>query len=172
MDYTALSKFSYGMYILTTGDGEKNNAMLASVAMQVSSDPPIIALSVTKSNFSHDLIKANKKFNLSIVTEEAKLNFLEPFGFRSGRDTDKLKGVKAISASNGLPAVTENCNAYFECEVVGEYDCNKNTIFFAKLTNTTILGIGKPMTLQFYQDVINGKISQNAPAWAARYTKD
>ncbi len=171
MDYSALSRFSYGTYILTTGDGEKNNAMLLSVAMQVAADPAITAVSITKTNYSHDLIKENKKFNISVVTEGTPLKFLENFGFKSGRDIDKFKNVTTVVASNGIPAVTENCNSYFEYEVVGEYDCEKNTVFFAKLTNTYILGTGKQMTLQYYQDVINGKISPNAPAWAARYTK-
>ncbi len=171
MDYSALSRFSYGMYILTTGDGEINNAMLLSVAMQVTSDPAIVAVSITKQNYSHDLIKNNKKFNISVVNEGTPLKFLENFGFRSGRDLDKLKNVTIASASNGIPVVTENCNSYFEYEVVGEYDCGNNTVFFGKLTNTYILGAGKQMTLQYYQDVINGKISPNAPAWAARYTK-
>lgn len=171
MDYTGLSKLTYGMYVLTTSDNGKDNGMIVSVAAQVASDPAVIAVSITKSNYSNEMIANSKKFNLSVLTIDTKVDFIGALGFYSVRDKDKLKGIKCITGKNGVPIVTENCSSYMECEVTGEYDCGNNIVYFGKVTNSVVLGPGEPMTLGHYQKVLNGTISQNSPAYTARYVK-
>lgn len=172
MDYiAALSRFSNGLYIITTSDGGKDNAMLATVATQVSSEPITLMVGIAKSNLTHETIAKTGKFNLSVASINAKIEFLGAFGFKSGRNEDKLNGVKTVPGANGIPCVTEGCTSYFECQVTGEYDLTKYTLFFAEVTNSVVLSPDKSMTLDHYQQVLNGTISQNSPAWAARYTR-
>lgn len=171
MDYTGLSKLTYGLYVLTASDDGKDNGMIVSVAAQVASEPAVIAVSVTKANYSNEMIANSKKFNLSVLTIDTKVDFIGSFGFHSLRDTDKLNNVTSVKGKNGVPVVTENCSSYMECEVVGEYDCGDNVVYFGKVTNAVVLGPSEPMTLEHYQKVLNGTVSQKSPAYTARYVK-
>ncbi|WP_195198546.1 flavin reductase family protein [Faecalispora jeddahensis] len=171
MNYDGLSKLGYGVYLVGAPDGKGGgNALLANLVMQVSSEPLMACVCIGKENLTHDQIAAAGKFNISVVGEMADMEFLQLFGFSSGRDTDKLAKTENRDY-NGFPTVVQNCVALLECEVTGQTDCGASTVYFANVLSTRTLAPGKAMTSAYYHDVMEGKTSQKAPAWAARYEK-
>lgn len=171
MNYDGLSKLGYGVYLVGAPDNKGgSNAMLANLVMQVSSEPLMICMCIGKENLTHDQIAAGGKFNISVVGETADMEFLQTFGFSSGRDSDKMAGIQT-KEFNGFPTVVQNCVALLECEVSGQTDCGASTVYFANVLSTRNLAPGKAMTSAYYYDVMSGKVSHKAPAWAARYEK-
>src|SRR4030066_1263134 len=94
MNRAALHKISYGLYIVTSGHEGKFNGQIANSLFQVTSTPATIAVSINKENYTHELIKASRKFAVSILSQAAPMTFIGLFGFKSGRDVDKLKDIK------------------------------------------------------------------------------
>lgn len=171
MNYDGLSKLGYGVYLVGAPNGKGGgNALLANLVMQVSSEPLMVCACIGKENLTHEQIAESGKFNISVIGETADLEFLQVFGFSSGRETDKLAKVETKDY-NGFPTVVQNCVALMECEVSGQTDCGASTVFFATVLSTRTLAPGKAMTSSYYHDVMEGKVSQKAPAWAARYEK-
>lgn len=171
MNYEGLSKLGYGVYLVGAPNGKGGaNALLANLVMQVSSEPLMVCVCIGKENLTHEQITESQKFNISVVGEGADIEFLQRFGFSSGRDTDKLSQVET-KEFNGFPTVVQHCVALLECEVTGQTDCGASTVFFANVLRSRTLAPGKTMTTAYYYDVMDGKVSQKAPAWAARYEK-
>ena len=90
MNNNVLFNIGYGLYVLTANEGEKDNGCIINTVMQVTSDPLQIAIAVNKKNYTNEMIQRTKKFNVSILSESAKFEIFEHFGFHSGRDTDKF----------------------------------------------------------------------------------
>ena len=171
MTYDGMSKLQYGAYLAGAPDGKGGgNALLAFLAMQAAGDPGVMCVSIGKENLTHDQIANSGLFNISVLTESAEMPFLQNFGFKSGRDTDKLAGVKCETI-NGFPTVVENCNCVVECKVFTSVDCGNSTVYFGHILNTRSVGPGKTMTSDYYQDVMEGRVSPKAPAYVARYVK-
>ena len=97
MNLNALYKLGYGMYIVGSHKGDKLNGQVANTVFQITSEPPTVAVSINKSNLTHDYIKTSKVFSASILCQAAPLPYIGGFGFKSGRDTDKTKGVNSKS---------------------------------------------------------------------------
>lgn len=171
MGFDGLSKLSFGVYLVGAPDSKGGaNALLAGSVMQASSDPNVVCVSINKVNLTHDFIDASRKFNISVVSEKADLEFLGLFGFKTGRDEDKLAKVKC-SEHAGFSTVVQNCNAVIECEVIHQVDSGEATVFFGKVNNSKVISADKSMTNDYYQAVIEGRVSKNSPAWSARYVK-
>ncbi len=171
MDYSALSKLINGMSIITSAFEKNRTALIANTLTQVASEPSVFCLSIYNQNFTKELIQKSRKFNASILTTDATLDFIRPFGYKSGRNENKFSKVKFEMGMNGVPIITQNACAYFECECVGEVELNNCTIYFAKITNSVLLNSKAPMSSEYFQKVIEGKIPPSSPAWAARYVK-
>ena len=114
MNLKALHKISYGLYIICSKNNEKINGQIANSIFQVTSDPPTIAVSINKKNFTHDCIDECKLFTISVLSEKTPMKFIGNFGFKSGRNIDKFKGVNYKLSNNGLPIVLDYSTAYFE----------------------------------------------------------
>ena len=171
MDINALTKLSTGMYVATSALEDKRTATIVNTLVQVASEPTVLAFSVFHKNLTNELIKNSKKFNLSVLSTDATLDFIRPLGYTSGRDVDKLASMKFEIGNNGVPIITEYACAYFECEVINEVEVNDCTVYFAKLTNAVLLNGKTPMTGDYYQKALEGILPPTSPAWAARYIK-
>jgi flavin reductase (DIM6/NTAB) family NADH-FMN oxidoreductase RutF len=90
MNIKALFKLGYGVYVVTSKKGDRFNGQIANTVFQVTSEPPAVAVSINKSNLTHEFIKESRVFTASVLCEETPLTFIGRFGFKSGRDTDKL----------------------------------------------------------------------------------
>jgi flavin reductase (DIM6/NTAB) family NADH-FMN oxidoreductase RutF/rubredoxin len=165
MNKTALYKISYGLYVVTSGQDGKFNGQIANSMFQVTSDPATVAISINKQNYTHELIKLSRKFVVSILSEEAPMTFIGNFGFKSGRDFDKLQNVKTKTGVTGVPVVLENAVSYLEVELQKELDCETHTIFVGNIVDCDVVSDAEPMTYAYYQKVKGGKSPKTAPTY-------
>lgn len=156
IDKTAVHKLSYGLFVLTAKDGEKDNGCIINTAMQVADSPVKIAISVNKKNYTHDMIKKTGEFNLSVLTEKTPFFVFQHYGFKSGKDTDKIVGEMKRS-ENGIVYLEEISNALISCKVVEEVDCTSHTMFIAEITESKVLSNDRSVTYQYYFDNIKPK---------------
>lgn len=165
MNKTAFHKISYGLYIITSGQDGKFNGQIANSLFQVTSNPPTVAVSINKENYTHELITASRKFVVSVLSQDTPMTFIGLFGFKSGRSVDKLKDIKTKTGVTGIPIVLDNVLSFIEAEVENEMSCGTHTIFFAKAVEADIIDEGEPLTYAYYQSVKGGKSSKNAPTY-------
>jgi flavin reductase (DIM6/NTAB) family NADH-FMN oxidoreductase RutF/rubredoxin len=168
MNKAALHKISYGLYVVTSGQDGKFNGQIANSMFQVTSDPATVAISINKQNYTNELIKLSRKFVVSVLSESAPMPFIGNFGFKSGRDFNKLQNVKTKTGVTGVPIVLENAVSYIEVELQKELDCDTHTIFMGKIVDCDVLNDAEPMTYAYYQKVKGGKSPKTAPT----YVKD
>lgn len=165
LDTKALYKLSYGVYIITAGKEGKCNGQIANTVVQVSSEPPTIAISINKKNYTHDLIRENGSFAVSVLSKEASLSLIGNFGFKSGRDFDKFQGVKYQAGTFCARIVTDYTVAYFEAKVLKEVDVYTHTIFIGEITDAKVLNDAQPMTYDYYHQIKRGGTPPSAPTY-------
>ena len=161
MDKKAMYKLSYGLFVLTTKLGEKDNGCITNTAIQVTSEPNQIAFAVNKANLTHDMLLESKVFNISILSEAAKFDVFKRFGFQSGRDVDKFadytldKDYKV--SENGITYVLDGTNAYISGNVTQTVDLGTHTLFICSVTDMDILSDDRSATYEYYQENIKPK---------------
>ncbi len=154
----AMFKLSYGLFVLTAKDGDKDNGCIINTAIQVTDSPKQIVVCVNKANFTHDMIVKTGEFNLSILTEKADFEIFRRFGFSSGKDADKFANYSNTKRSeNGIIYITESVNAFMSAKVVSVVDCGTHSMFIAELSQAEVLSNDKSVTYQYYFDNIKPK---------------
>lgn len=151
MDDKAMTKITYGLYILTAKDGEKDNGCVVNTVAQVTYKPDKIAVAVNKENLTHDMILKTGKFNVSVLTENSKFETYRHWGFQSGRDSDKTEGIEFSRSENGLIYLTEGTNAFISAKVCSSVDLGTHTMFIAAVTDTEILSDENSASYEYYQ---------------------
>ncbi len=152
MDQNALFKLGYGLYVLTTKDGEKQNGCIVNTVMQLTSTPNRIGVAVNKQNYTHNMLMENKVFNVSILSEKAKFDTFKHFGFQSGRDVNKFENyTDAKMAANDVYYVTAGTNAYISGYVMETVDLGTHTLFIANVVNAVTLSDDASTTYDYYQ---------------------
>jgi flavin reductase (DIM6/NTAB) family NADH-FMN oxidoreductase RutF len=168
MNLTALQKLGYGMYVIGSHKGEKLNGQIANTVFQITSEPPTIAVSINKKNLTHEYIKAGRAFSAAMLHEATPLPYIGNFGFKSGRDTDKTKGMKYKIGQTGVPIFLDHATAYLEAEVIKEVDVGTHTIFIGKIVAAEVLNDDPCMTYEYYHQVKRGTTPKNAPSYIAQ----
>jgi len=163
MNKKTLHKISYGMYIVSSRNGDKFNGQIANSVFQITSEPITIAISINKNNLTNEFIRSSRVFSVSILSQEAPMIFIGTFGFKSGREIDKFKDVNYKIGTNGAPIVLDYAIAYLEAKVKNLIDAGTHTIFIGKVIEGDILRDETPMTYEYYHSVKKGLISKNAP---------
>ncbi len=164
MDNKAMYKLSYGLFVVTAKDS-KDNGCITNTAMQVTTTPNRITLAVNKANFTHDMILKTGVFNVSILSEEAKFDVFERFGFKSGRDTDKFADFGDWTrAENGVAYVTKGVNAVICAKVYDTVDLGTHTLFIADVTDAMTLSDAPSATYAYYHAHIKPKPEEKKPA--------
>lgn len=130
-----------GVFVITTKEGDRVNGMTAAWVTRTSFDPPLVAVSVGKSRYSHELIGKSGVFAVNVLSE-GQVGQGKFFGFRSGRNTDKFKGVEYDSAATGSP-ILKDISAYLDCRVVGSLETGDHTIFVGEVVDSRAHG-GRP----------------------------
>ena len=123
MDLSTLFKITYGMYIVSSKNGDKINAQLSNTVVQISPEPPTMLISVSKKNLTHEFIENSKVFTINIISDICEMKDIGQFGFRTGRDFDKFKACKYKIGQNGAPIILDKTIGYVECEVTSTMDC-------------------------------------------------
>ena len=148
---------SYGLFILTAKDGEKDNGCIVNSVGQVTSQPNRISLTVNKANYTHDMILKTKEFNVSVLAENSKFETYRHWGFQSGRNTDKLESISFKRSANGLVYIADETNAFLSAKVVSTLDLGTHTLFIADVTDGEVLSQVPSATYSFYQNNIKPK---------------
>lgn len=159
MDKKAMYKLSYGLFVLTTKLGEKDNGCITNTAIQVTSEPNRIAFAVNKLNYTHEMLMESKVFNISILSEDATFDMFKRFGFQSGREVDKFADFSGSYevASNGITYIKDGTNAYISGNVIQTVDLGSHTLFICDVTDMEVLSDAKSATYEYYQENIKPK---------------
>lgn len=158
MTMNAMNLLSYGLFVLTAKEGEKNNGCIVNTVQQVTSQPNQICVAVNKGNLTHDMIVATKEFAVSVISEAADFAIFKRFGFQSGREVDKFDGFEGYKvAENGIAYVTEGTNSYICAKVVMTQDLGTHTLFIAEVTKAEVLSEVPSATYSYYHANIKPK---------------
>ncbi len=165
MDKKALHKITYGLYIVSSTDGNDLNGQIANSVFQVTSQPPRVAVALHKDNFTHELIEKSGVFSVSVLEQETPFKFIGLFGFRSGRDVDKFRDLNYKIGRSGAPIVLEHALAWMEFTVHMKVDVGTHTLFVGGLEEAEILKEGPPLTYDYYHRVLKGKSPEKATTY-------
>ena len=171
MKLEALHKISYGLYVVTSGKKEKCNGQIANTVFQATSEPPTISVCINKKNLTHSFIRESGFFAVSVLSKRTPLEFIGRFGFRSGRDMDKFKGVNYKVGKTGVPIILDYAISYLEAEVIKEVDGGTHTIFIGKVVDAEILSDEEPMTYAYYHEIKRGVTPETAPTYIKEENK-
>ncbi|MFC1869852.1 flavin reductase family protein [Chloroflexota bacterium] len=163
MNPKALYKLSYGLYVVTSIKGDKLNGQIANTVFQITSEPPTVAVSINKKNLTWEYIKESGVFAVSILCQDTPLSFIGHFGFKSGRDIEKLAGINYRSGQTGSPVVLDNATAFLEVKVTNEMDVGTHTIFVGEIVDGDVLNEKPCMTYDYYHQVKGGTTPKTAP---------
>jgi ferric-chelate reductase [NAD(P)H] len=167
IDRKAFRDLSYGLYIVTSRYEDRLNGQIVNTVIQVTSDPPRVAVIINKKNLTHEFISKTKAFGVSVLEQSAPISFFGPFGFRSGRDIDKLSKVGYVEGVTGIPLITEHALSTLEVKVFDQIDLGTHTIFIGDAVNSAVLKTGRPLTYQYYHEELKGKSPPAAPTYVS-----
>ena len=166
IDKKALWNLSYGMYIVSSKFNGNQNGQVANTVFQITSEPPRIAVSINKGNLTHEYISKSGLFTVSVLDRSTPMTFIGLFGFRCGRDIDKLSQcIQIKTGSTGCPAVMDYALSVIEARVFNQIDVGTHTVFLGDVVSAEVLREGKPLTYAYYQEVKKGKSPKNAPTY-------
>ena len=174
MNQEVIYKLSYGLFVLTSAAAGRESGCIINTAGQVTSEPNRISITVSKSNFTHDLVKEGGRFNLSILSESAGFDTFKHFGFQSGREVDKFAGYAACQRSaNGLYYITAGTNGFLSGTVEQTLDLDTHTLFIAGVDDMEPLSDIPSATYAYYQSHIKPKpqksdASEGKTVWRCR----
>lgn len=153
----AMFKLTYGLFVLTVKDGEKQNGCIVNTVTMLTDEPKRVTIFVNKANYTEELLRKNKEFCVSVLTEKTPFEVFKQFGFQSGRTVDKFAGASYPTAENGLYYLPEVSNAIICGKVVDCYDYGTHTLFVAEVTEAKTLSQDKSVTYEYYQSNIKPK---------------
>ena len=153
----AMYKITYGLFMLTTTDGQKQNGCIVNTVSMITDNPTRIVVFVNKANYSEELLRKTGVFNVSILTESTPFETFKQFGFQSGRNVDKFEGGMYATSENGLYYLPEHTNAVLSGKVVDMLDYGTHTLFVAEVTEAKKLSDEKSVTYEYYQSNIKPK---------------
>ena len=165
MNLKALHNLSYGLYVVASEKQGKLNAQIANTVVQVTSEPPTISVCINKQNLTHEFITESKVFVASVLSQDTPLSFIGHFGFKSGKEVDKLKDVNYKLGEAKAPIVLDHSLAYLEARVINQLDVGTHTIFIGELVGADVLREGEPMTYAYYRQVKRGTTPKTAPSY-------
>lgn len=161
MDQRTMYNISYGLFVLTSATEGKDSGCIINTAGQVTDQPNRISIAVNKANFTQELVQKSGKFNISILSEAAKFEIFQHFGFQSGRDVDKFAGYADCRRSeNGLYVVTAGTNGFISAAVEQSIDLGTHTLFIASVKDMEVLSEVPSATYSYYQSSIKPKPAQ------------
>ncbi len=156
-DLSAMFKIGYGLYVVTSNDGKKDNGLIVNTVTQVTNTPNRIAVTINKMNYSHHVIMQTKKMNVCCLSLDAPFKVFETFGFQSGRNADKFAGTEVLRSDNGLVFLPKYINAFMSLEVEQYVDLDTHGMFICNVTECRVISTKETMTYTYYQDNVKPK---------------
>lgn len=149
-DPKSLFSISYGLYVVTCREGEKDNGLIVNTVTQVTDSPARVAVTINKANFSHDVIQRTGLMAVNCLSEDAPFEVFERFGFHSGADTDKFANLPALRAPNGLALLGEHINAWMTLKVEQYVDLGTHGMFICTVEDGQTVSSAPSMTYTYY----------------------
>ena len=156
-DMTALFKIGYGLYVVTSNDGEKDNGLIVNTVSQVTDNPNRVAVCINKANYSHHIIKQTGIMNVNCLSTEAPFQVFQNFGFQSGRTADKFADIEVLRSDNGLAFLPRYINAFMSLKVERYVDFDTHGMFICTVTEARVISDVETMTYNYYQSHVKPK---------------
>ena len=156
-DLTALFKIGYGLYVVTSNDGKKDNGLIVNTVTQVTNTPNRIAVTINKDNYSHHIIKQTGIMNINCLSTDAPFKVFENFGFQSGRTVDKFAGCAPLRSDNGLVFLPRYINSFMSLKVEQYVDLDTHGMFICTVTEARVISNVETMTYNYYQSNVKPK---------------
>ncbi|MBE6724093.1 MAG: MBL fold metallo-hydrolase [Ruminococcaceae bacterium] len=156
-DMTALFRIGYGLYVVTTNDGKRDNGLIVNTVSQVTNTPNRVAVCINKQNYSHHIVKQTGVMNVNCLSVDAPFSVFERFGFQSGRSVDKFEGQEVLRSDNGLVFLPKYINAFMSLKVESYVDLDTHGMFICTVTEARVLSDRDTMTYTYYQDNVKPK---------------
>ena len=166
IQFEALYKISYGLYIISSGNKNRGNGFISNTFFQVTAEPPRFASCCNKDNYTASFIQECGAFAVSVIHLDTDPDIIGRFGYKSGKDTDKLSGLKLKYGETGVPIVLNDCIAFLECKVQQTIDLGTHYMFIGELLHSEIIDDTKDaLTYSYYRQVRKGVAPKNAPTY-------
>jgi len=156
-DMTALFKIGYGLYVVTSNDGNKDNGLIVNTVTQLTDNPYRVAVNINKENYSHHVIKQTGVMNVNCLSVEAPFEIFQRFGFQSGRQADKFEGMEKLHSDNGLVFLPKYINAFMSLKVEQYVDLGTHGMFICSVTEARVMSDKDTMTYTYYQKNVKPK---------------
>ncbi|MCI8602023.1 MAG: MBL fold metallo-hydrolase [Oscillospiraceae bacterium] len=151
-DLTALFNIGYGLYVVTTNDGKKDNGLIVNTVTQVTNTPNRVAVAINKSNYSYHIAKQTGIMNINCLSQDAPFSVFEQFGFQSGRTVDKFAGTEQLRSDNGLVFLSKYINSFMSLKVEQYVDLDTHGMFICSVTEARVISPVETMTYTYYQN--------------------
>ena len=168
MDLNTFSKLGYGVYVVASGDRERQNAFIATAVMQVTAEPAKIVVACHKNNFTANFIRDFKTFGISVMKQNYKPTTIGTFGFCSGKNVNKFENCDELifGKNTQVPVVLKDCMAWFECKLTDEIDVGTHILFVGEVLDAQITAENEvPLTYSYYYEMKKGVTAKNAPSF-------
>ena len=156
-DATALFKIGYGLYVVTSNDGKKDNGLIVNTVTQVTNTPNRIAVTINKDNYSHHVIRQTGKMNINCLTVDTPFGVFEQFGFKSGRNVDKFADCDPLRSDNGLAVLPRYINAFMSLKVEQYVDLDTHGMFICSVSEARVISDRETMTYSYYFENVKPK---------------
>ena len=156
-DMTALFNIGYGLYVVTSNDGKKDNGLIVNAVTQVTDTPNRVAVTINKANYSHHVIRQTGKMNVNCLTQDAPFKVFEAFGFVSGRNVDKFADCEPLRSDNGLVFLPRYINAFLSLKVEQYVDLDTHGMFICSVTEARVISDRETMTYTYYHENVKPK---------------
>ncbi len=156
-DMKALFNIGYGLYVVTTNDGKKDNGLIVNTVSQIADNPTRIAVGINKANYSHHIVQQTGKLNVNCLSVEAPFSVFKQYGFQSGRTADKFAGMEVTRSENGLIVLPRYINAYMSLKVEKYLDMESHGYFICSIEEAKVISKAETMTYTYYQKNVKPK---------------
>ena len=156
-DLNALFNIGYGLYVVTSNDGKKDNGLIVNTVTQVTNTPNRLAVTISKENYSHHVIKQTGKMNINCLTTDAPFLVFETFGFKSGRNSNKFENCEPLRSDNGLVFLPRYINSFMSLKVEQYVDLDTHGMFICSITEARVISNQETMTYTYYQNNVKPK---------------
>lgn len=170
MNKNVFRNFSYGVYVVSTLDGERPTGCVANSIMQITSSPATVAVSMNHNNFTNSCIETSGKFSVSILSESSAPELIGHFGFQSGKNINKFDTID-YDTIDGLPVLKDACG-YITCKIIDKMETTTHTVFLGEVIEGDVLSKEPAMTYAYYHNVVKGKSPKNAPTYIEEDPKE
>ena len=157
IDSKALFNIGYGLYVVTTNNGKKDNGCIVNTVSQLTSSPERVAVTINKANYTHDTVKETGVLNVNCLSVDAPFKVFEAFGFKSGRDTDKFADCTPERSENGLAVLPKYINAFMSLKVEDYVDLGTHGMFICSLTEAKVVSDKETMSYTYYHKNVKPK---------------